>query len=105
MRRAELRDKMGELRDRMKVDPDFQARMDADPKTVIQSEVGVNFPADMDNAAIRDRYPQFFALEEVSGPKELNDRELESVAGGTCSCSASGCACVSLCNDCIVSHG
>ena len=61
-------------------DSDFRARLIADPKTAISSEIGTEIPEGFD-VAVHEDSATTFHLVLPSSPR-LTEAELETVAGG-----------------------
>jgi hypothetical protein len=84
--------KVAELRERLNSDPQLREAMEADPKPMLEKELGISFPPDVDSETLRASLPRFFTI-EVASSDELSDQELDAVSGTGCWYVKLGCAC------------
>jgi hypothetical protein len=84
MEPAETREVLQQAMGRARADEGFRADFTADPAGAIEKGFGVRLPGSLDAARLRERVRGRFGLEVTDG--ELDDGQLEQVAGGFCVC-------------------
>lgn len=69
-------------------DPEFKRALMADPRGTIEKEFGVVLPANIKLNILEEKPNDFYVVlplnPEGRGDAELNDAQLEAVAGGGC---------------------
>lgn len=69
-------------------DPEFKRSLLADPRAAIEQEFGVKLPAGVNIRVLEEKGDDYYVVlplnPEGRGNGELNDAELEAVAGGNC---------------------
>jgi hypothetical protein len=78
-------------------DDAFRQRLLEDPRTIIEQELGVSLPAEVQVRTVEETADTIYLVlpsaPQIGEGEELSDRELESVAGGAPGPTASGDTC------------
>jgi hypothetical protein len=82
MELMETRDVVRRAVARARSDDGFRTELTSDPREAIERGFGVRLPAEVDAARLRERIGTRFPVEAAGD--ELDDAQLEGVAGGGC---------------------